>query len=58
MSSEASSEQSCVREEAGYDEVFPSAPLMMKRIRRPTHLPQWMRTWMWTSRRETQMMMT
>ena len=24
MSSEASSEQSCVREEAGYDEVFPS----------------------------------
>ena len=25
MSSEASSEQSCVREEAGYDEVFPSS---------------------------------
>ena len=60
MSSEESSEQSCVHEGAGYDEVYPLSqddrePLMMEGFHLPTHLPQRrMRTQTWTNQRVTQ----
>ena len=54
MSSEAPSDQSCVRDGVGYDEMYSSgqddpAPPMMNEICHPTHLLcRGMRMWMWT----------
>ena len=61
MSSEASSEQLCVHEGAGYDEVYLSgqddlAPLILKGFCLPTHLlRRRMRIRTWTSQRVIQM---